>query len=232
MLALNSRALQGAQVSAALGILSIAGCSGTAGSRPGPLSTDASVDGAVDGAALAPMDAGLEEMETPDGAAALDAAATRAIVVRHGPGLCLANPFPEVDGGLPCTMLAVQAPDAGGSCLEPVCDPGSALSRPPSDVLSTFCASQESLYMAVGGADSGAVNPATQSGCALRQLTPALDPGAFVGGTCASASPGGWCYVQDAGSCDQTIVFVQSPALDGTVTFLDCPVAEFQVDGG
>jgi hypothetical protein len=140
----------------------------------------------------------------------------------------------NADGSVPCLLL-VQMPmgaaTAGGTCKNPTCPAGQGVLDLRSDptfqagqgqtVLNQFCDSEEATYV---GKPGGPGDPAQQSICELKQLTPTADPNDFNAGSCAMSGDKGWCYVTGvaAKTCSQAIYFANGSPPSGSTTTLSC----------
>ena len=125
--------------------------------------------------------------------------------------------------GIPCVLLEFLPQDAGGLCLTPVCPGALGLRAPTADVSEAFCAQLEQQFQGAGGVDAGLADPALQSACESTQLVQSSMPQDFDGGSCASSSEPGWCYVQDAGACPQVLVLAPGSSPPGTSYTVECP---------
>ncbi|HXX69862.1 MAG TPA: hypothetical protein VEK07_21960 [Polyangiaceae bacterium] len=137
-------------------------------------------------------------------------------------------------GEVPCLILVQMPPSDGGSCLNPTCPSTQGLQQPPNDpanpVLSKFCQTQEDAYVQGGKVGT---DPATLSVCQLTQLTPQMNGGDFMNGTCAASQDPGWCYVVGSKGCAQAIVFPPNSPPSGSTAFLQCVEQSVNVlDGG
>jgi hypothetical protein len=104
------------------------------------------------------------------------------------------------------------------------------------DVLQNFRAAQEADWNQQGGLNSGLPDPSMFPVCALRELTPELNPTDFdPSGTCQGSTESGWCYVegQAAGQCPQQIIFTNGEPPSGSTVTLQCiEQTNAAVDGG
>jgi hypothetical protein len=125
--------------------------------------------------------------------------------------------------GIPCVLLEFLPQDAGGRCLTPVCPGALGLQAPTAALSEAFCAHLEQQFQGAGGVDAGLADPALQSACESTQLVQSSMPQDFDGGSCASSSEPGWCYVHDAGACPQVLVLAPSSSPPGTSYTLECP---------
>jgi hypothetical protein len=138
------------------------------------------------------------------------------------------------DGSVPCLLL-VQMPTggmtAGGTCKNPMCPAKQGVTDLRNDptfqagqgqtVLDQFCDQQEATYKGKPGAPG---DPALQSVCELKQLTPMANPNDFNAGSCAASKDPGWCYVTGvaAKTCSQAIYFADNSPPSGSTTSLSC----------
>jgi hypothetical protein len=122
----------------------------------------------------------------------------------------------QSDGTVPCVVL-VTLPRAGD---ESVCNSTPGMSVPAASVLTEFRQRQEQGWSAA----SGTPDPATLPVCQLDELTAGADPADFSGGSCASSTQPGWCYVTGpaAGSCEQSILFARDTPPSGALVSLQC----------
>jgi hypothetical protein len=142
---------------------------------------------------------------------------------------------PDSSQAVPCLIL-VQLATPGGSCTNPTCPQNQGLLGPgvvpngatqptlTQDILSKFCASQESAFISSGGMAGGPNDPAQFSTCALQQLNPMANGSDFQMGSCANSADPGWCYVTGsaAGGCPQAILFTTNEPPQGATVSLQC----------
>ena len=133
---------------------------------------------------------------------------------------CLPEPLTaNPDGTVPCLILAV-LPTVGGTC-----DAAQGLHNPDPAILKKF---KESLHQQSGG-DGGVDDLSTHLICEVNQLT----GNQLVGGSCATSTVPGWCYVTGAaagGTCGQAILFSPNVPPTGAQVSLQC--IEQQAAGG
>jgi hypothetical protein len=150
---------------------------------------------------------------------------------------------PDESDNVPCLILVQLATNQGppGTCQNPgaACDPTKGLLAPgvtppgansptlTQDILDKFCENLDAQYSGDAGPD-----PSTYPVCAVEQLNQTQSPGDFSGGTCASSSDPGWCYVTGtaANGCAQALIFSatgQPP--DGARVSLQCIENSFAV---
>jgi hypothetical protein len=138
-------------------------------------------------------------------------------------------------GALSCTMFVQLPVGSPGTCKNPgatctryglvgpdVVLPGQSTPVMTHSLLATFCDELESRYLADGGKQAFAGDPASTPVCAMPQLI--LDPKDTT--DCTHSTAPGWCYEQGAAAqsigCPSTFAFSRYMPPNHTVSYLEC----------
>ncbi len=131
---------------------------------------------------------------------------------------CIPFPATAVDGGPSCTVFVTLYAQDGD---ESICE-SSGLQTPDAATLDQLRSSQESEWMAAGGADSGAPDPSMHPTCVIPRL---LGPDLDALGSCLSSPKAGWCLTTGSAAapgCASEIVFSPSGMLNQSIITTAC----------